>query len=969
MINVKIISKPKSNGSATGINTGGNTTGTATAKDAAHALRADQADKAKHAELADLATEAAHAASAYDLDADSPARSEFLSRLADDVAAGRITFEKGLVALFNSEFKKGATFGDYVQGNVGAAIDEAGRLEAESITARGYLKVFELIYNRLNALEGNTSFADVGTIDSIADSPDGSQVLTMRKRWDGDFTAFQPGDVVYSYINNLNNGQASEYYKAWAWVKSVDRAANTLTVVPYDDSMVPAGVNHSLAASQIITRWGNNIEANAYTWANPDYSAVIQKRGDNDYVNVRQSTFYISCEDGNIVELMGVNKPILEAGNYGTVLGKMPDGLLDPATQELVNKDHPYLFARGIIVQDLIRMDYTGAITRTGNYRGTWRAATAASATDYYRSLPGTYDFVTWKGDLWQCVTTGNTDEPSATTGNWVNMTDGQPLPKLDVWQILPNTDIVTLRYEGDKVTIMPIKVSCSVLLTSTEDGTVTYTSNYDLAQKGVHLYYSLDGADWKEFIIGVSEPLDLENETGVIETEGDKPEALTLGGDDVSASQIGDRIYFELRNDIDVLARTTVPVVKDGEKGDSGPQGRDGLMVYPDGYFSADKTYTATAETAPVVMYGLTKDQHRFYVLKRGKSYSAADMPDNRKTPAGDVAYGGEDARWQVFDNFNAVFADIIMADFAKLSSAVFYGDWLISQQGVLTNGTASTEYQKFKTGEFIPHYAVNFKTGEISANKATIKGVIEAIAGKIAGYTINDDSITYGDVENLDLDSTRKAIVSPKRFLIQDQDPDQNDSYYRIALGRKADPNNTNDFGCVAFVYKNDRSNDYFKAFYPALRIIARSNYGCLVGLQSKGAVITDEGAISENGRIATATSAAVQVTRLRAWEGTVWAIENKIQNDYLVFLPTLSSIQQLLNNTTGPFIWRVKFTVLLNSNRVKLALEGADQDSIKIYSGTSATTNFTASAGKFYEAWLIHTATETYWQIREI
>ena len=356
-------------------------------------------------------------------------------------------------------------------------------------------------------------------------------------------------------------------------------------------------------------------------------------------------------------------------------------------------------------------------------------------------------------------------------------MTGSQPIPTLDVWQILPNTDIVTLRYEGDKVVIIPDAVTCEVLLTSTDEGTVTYTSNYDLAQKGARLYYSLDGLNWKVFVIGVSEPLDLEDETGVIETEGDTPEALTLGGDDVSASEIGDRIYFELRNDTDVLARTTVPVVKDGQKGDKGDkgekgengkdgepgiQGRDGLMVYPDGYFSAEKVYTATSETAPVVMYGLTDDQRRFYVLKRGKTYSAAEMPDNRKTPAGDVAYGGEDARWQVFDSFNAVFADIIMAEFAKLSSAVFYGDWMISQQGIEGYNTPSENYVKFKTGEFTPNFAVNFKTGAMTANTATIKGIIEATSGHIGGFTIGqghigvDTDLGYTDNEGMSLYSS---------------------------------------------------------------------------------------------------------------------------------------------------------------------------------------------------------------------
>lgn len=760
---------------------------------------------------------------AHDLDEDSPVRQQFLSKLADDVAKGHITFEKGVTALLTSYFKGGAHFGNFVKGLAGAMIDEIGNAEFESITARGYLKVFELIYNRLNALEGTTSFADVGTIEEVADSNNGAQILTMRKRWDGDFTAFQPGDIVYGYVNNLHNGTAAEYYKAWAWIKAVDRAANTLTVVPYPDTEVPAKTNHALAPSMIITRWGNNIEANAYTYANKDYSAVIAKRGDNEYVNVRQSTFYISCEDGNIVELMGVNKPILEAANYGTVLGKMPAGLLDPATQELVNKDQPYLFARGIIVQDLIRIDYEGKTTRTANYRGVWDAATAASVSDYYRSTAGAYDTVTWNGDLWQCIATGTTDEPSETTGSWVNMTGGREEKELRIWIINPTANIISVR----RTEVRPEKVGCTVSLHSSDNSTRIFDSSYDLLLEGAKLVYSLDGLTWHDFVMGSTEPLDLEDGSGAIELEngtaGDS--ILTVGGDDMPTSEIGDRIYFELR-EADTgkpLAAAQVPVVKDGERapfqstvfirtntepakptggtyeapvptstpawsdaipegeavlwastrifddklqtewetprqmtdtatydvefsdidqdpgtpstaptkwydpvkdkstkdftkmlwraerqkkngtwgdwtivrikgekgepgedgqdGAPGIDGRDGLMVYPAGYFDAATTYRATSETAPVVKYG-----ENYYVLKRGTTYSAASMPTNRKTPAGDVAYGGADSRWQVFDKFNAIFADIIMADFAKLASAVFYGDWLISQQGTLT-------------------------------------------------------------------------------------------------------------------------------------------------------------------------------------------------------------------------------------------------------------------------------------------
>ena len=234
----------------------------------------------------------------------------------------------------------------------------------------------------------------------------------------------------------------------------MDRENNALQVASYPGTEVPGGHNYPLRAGMVITRWGNNIEANTITWANPEYNAVIEKR-DNGYFNTRQSSFFISCEDGNLVELMGVYKPMLEPSNYGTVLGKIPEGLLSTEAAKLINKDQPYLYARGIIVQDLIRIDYDGAVTRMSNYRGTWSAETAASETEYYRSTTGAYDTVTWNNCLWQCVASGTTDEPSEATGSWVNMSGGVEIPELRVWKIMPNTDIVTLRYDesGPKTT------------------------------------------------------------------------------------------------------------------------------------------------------------------------------------------------------------------------------------------------------------------------------------------------------------------------------------------------------------------------------------------------------------------------------------------------------------------------------------------------------------------------------------
>ena len=151
--------------------------------------------------------------------------------------------------------------------------------------------------------------------------------------------------------------------------------------------------------------------------------------------------------------------------------------------------------------------------------------------------------------------------------------------------------------------------------------------------------------------------------------------------------------------------------------------------------------------------------------------------MPENRQNPAADVANGGDDVRWRLFEKFSAVFADVVMAAFAKLGGAIFYGDYMISQNGTLNgaevqgvdeNGVAY--YRQFTDGvtegTFIPVLMLNFRTGEIRGGKSFIKGTIEADSGKIGGFQINEDSISFGDVSNNDLNEEGKALLSPKSY-----------------------------------------------------------------------------------------------------------------------------------------------------------------------------------------------------------
>ena len=91
---------------------------------------------------------------AYDLTEDSPVRQQFLSRLADDVAKGNLTFEKMLTVLGLSVFKGGAQFGEFIKSlyaGKGAGIDDLGNAEFESVRVRSYFECMELIINRLSA--------------------------------------------------------------------------------------------------------------------------------------------------------------------------------------------------------------------------------------------------------------------------------------------------------------------------------------------------------------------------------------------------------------------------------------------------------------------------------------------------------------------------------------------------------------------------------------------------------------------------------------------------------------------------------------------------------------------------------------------------------------------------------------------------------------------------------------------------
>ena len=348
-------------------------------------------------------------------------RMEFVSRLLDNTAKGTITWEKvqkflkGLTAEDLSQFKKGATFGEFIQGmlfGTGGRIDELGNAEFESITSRSSIIAKELITNRQTAMESNFVFTESGMVESVTEIPaamEGGNVtydLKLQKRWDNDFTAFKENDVILASINTLTEN--GKYYDMWLRVLSVNTVTNTITVVCYPDNECPSKKNYPPCELARLIRWGNAVDED------------------------RQSCWYISSSEGLLVWLDHVTKPIIDKTNYSLALGKLPDALSflfqDFPT---ANKRDGAFYAKWMIAASFQQIDYQGNPIYTTRDRGVWSLA-VAQGDNPYRNGDRTIDTVYYLGCKWQCLEDKTTKPPTYSSTAWA-FVEGNPYFTLEM--------------------------------------------------------------------------------------------------------------------------------------------------------------------------------------------------------------------------------------------------------------------------------------------------------------------------------------------------------------------------------------------------------------------------------------------------------------------------------------------------------------------------------------------------------
>lgn len=134
----------------------------------------------------------------------------FLSKLYDDVAAGIITFNNGLVSNKMAYLKDGVQIGQFVHGIIdgtGAQIDKDGRGEMTSLILREFLEVPELRFNKIDVVSGelwnSIAFGTIEDVDLV------NQIATIKLE-EGEYSGIKVNDICRGIFHNMGTDNDTE---------------------------------------------------------------------------------------------------------------------------------------------------------------------------------------------------------------------------------------------------------------------------------------------------------------------------------------------------------------------------------------------------------------------------------------------------------------------------------------------------------------------------------------------------------------------------------------------------------------------------------------------------------------------------------------------------------------------------------------------------------------------------------------
>lgn len=124
--------------------------------------------------------------------------------------------------------------------------------------------------------------------------------------------------------------------------------------------------------------------------------------------------------------------------------------------------------------------------------------------------------------------------------------------------------------------------------------------------------------------------------------------------------------------------------------------------------------------------------------------------VPGNTATdPKTWIQNNQDSGLWTPYPYSKVLAAQVLLANFALVGSAVFKDQYMFSQQGLDSLGVETNDYRNFGTHDFTPNLILDFLTGSSIFNKTTVRGTIEAISGLIGGLTIKGNSLVSDSME----------------------------------------------------------------------------------------------------------------------------------------------------------------------------------------------------------------------------
>lgn len=295
-------------------------------------------------------------------------------------------------------------------------------------------------------------------------------------------------------------------------------------------------------------------------------------------------------------------------------------------------------------------------------------------------------------------------------------------------------------------------------------------------------------------------------------------------------------------------------------KKGPAGPQGNTGRMAVPYGTYgtpyegaTSPLTYVCTDRVAPMVYYkasGATTGY--YYVMVRNTTWVYGTNTDPQtdyvnNSPSGTNTW----ARLQTVDYF---FTKLLMADFGKIGSAVFYGSLMFSQQGVTgSDNHATSDYSALhvnqNTGDvdesgvnyFRPNFWVNFLDGKFKARNADITGKITATSGAIGGLNIASDHIGITGSQPSDEGQTPSVTTNGVSLYANYMQFKKSETYYNAQLTIGANVNTSSNYRNALDIYLNGKNYTSGSTAFPYCGVGLRLN---VYGFERNIAIDVDNG-----------------------------------------------------------------------------------------------------------------------------